>query len=416
MNRMVVVVCTALAVETLLLVEVQAQGPTPIALGVPAEQAQAASQMIVLGVQQGISSLPPTSGQAFNYEYDAELGTFVPSTELGPTVLRSPTVIGSNRLSLRFAASFFQLGETFDPIDYQVNFEGDPENYFTKFGMSASANVTLFNIAATYGLTDRIEITVNVPFSVVQAKGFQTFVTFPPPFPPARDAEVAAVSGSVDNLNAALAAGYVAFRTLSFGALGADFNTGNQVGLGRISVGGKGSLWANDMAEVAFSTEFFVNSPNQAEFAGSDSPSILPRLIGKVSVPTVPRLRMFGDVGYDYDFEVAELRRFVWNIGLSVPFENATVDAGVGGSLFDEGIHWTPVNSTSVDNFGTPVTLRAVYPTATQLGTNFVDFLFGIKVRLFEGAVLGGAVNVPVTSDGFRADAIGTVSLEYYFK
>jgi hypothetical protein len=30
--------------------------------------------------------------------------------------------------------------------------------------------------------------------------------------------------------------------------------------------------------------------------------------------------------------------------------------------------------------------------------------------------VVGGAVNVPITSDGFRADAIGTVSLEYYFR
>ncbi len=412
MRKLACTVLVAVAVVAMLLAAAPPVSAQQNQFGID-QRAQAASQMIVLGVQQGVSSLPPTSGQAFNYQYDTELGTFVPSTELGPTVLRSPTVIGSNRLSLRFAASFFQLGETLDPIDYQVNFEGDPENYFTKFGMKASANVTLFNIAATYGLTDRIEITVNVPFSVVQAKGFQTFVTFPPPFPPARDAEVAAVSGSVDNLNAALAAGDVALRTLSFGALGADFNTGNQVGLGRISLGGKGSLWANDVAEVAFSTEFFINSPSQDEYAGSDSPSILPRLIGKVEA--APRLRFYSDVGYDYDFDLAELRRFVWNIGFSVPLKNATVDAGVGGSLFDEGIRWTPVNARGVDSFGTPVTIKAVDPGATQLGTNFVDLLFGVKVRLFKGAVLGGAVNVPVTSDGFRADAIGTASFEYYF-
>lgn len=377
------------------------------------QRAQAASQMIVLGVQQGISSLPPASGQAFNYAYDSELGAFVASKELGPTVLRSPAVIGSNRLSVRFATSYFQLGETFDPIDYQANFAGDPDNYFTKFGMSASANVTLFNVAATYGITDRIELTLNVPFSVVQAKAFQTFVTFPPPFPPAREAQVAAVSGSVDNLDAALAAGDVALRTLSFGALGSDFNTGNQVGLGRISLGGKGSLWANDLAEVAFATEFFVNSPSQAQYAGSDSPSILPRLIG--TLKPAPWVRLYTDVGYDYDFDVAELRRFVWNLGVSVPITNATFDAGFGGSLFDEGIRWTPVSARGVDAFGAPVTIRALDPSATQLGTNYVAFLFGAKVRLFEGAVLGGAVNVPVTSDTFRADAIGTLSLEYYF-
>src|SRR5690349_16701595 len=75
-------------------------------------RADAASQMIVLGVQQGISSLPPTSGQAFTYDYNAELGTFVASEQLGPTVLRSPQTIGANRFSLRVAASYFDLSKT----------------------------------------------------------------------------------------------------------------------------------------------------------------------------------------------------------------------------------------------------------------------------------------------------------------
>src|SRR5579862_5121466 len=69
-------------------------------------RADAASEMIVLGVQQGISSLPPTSGQAFTYDYNAELGTFVASEQLGPTVLRSPQTIGANRFSVRVAASY----------------------------------------------------------------------------------------------------------------------------------------------------------------------------------------------------------------------------------------------------------------------------------------------------------------------
>lgn len=199
--------------------------------GVSQGQVDAVNQMIVLGVQQGISSLPPTSGQAFTYDFNDELGTFVESEQLGPTVLRSSQTIGANRLSVRFATSYFELGETFDPIVYQAT--GGPippgEKAYTSFGMSADANVVLFNLGATYGITDRIEATLNIPFSVVDARASEIFLTFPPPFPPASDARVAAVPGdSPAIVQQALDAGVVAERELSFNALGFDFNSGKQ--------------------------------------------------------------------------------------------------------------------------------------------------------------------------------------------
>ena len=44
----------------------------------------------------------------------------------------------------------------------------------------------------------------------------------------------------------------------------------------------------------------------------------------------------------------------------------------------------------------------------------YIDFLIGMKVKLWQGLVLSGGVNVPVTDDGFRA-AVDTGALEYYF-
>jgi hypothetical protein len=376
------------------------------------DRADAASQMIVLGVQQGISSLPPTSGQAFTYDYNAELGTFVQSEQLGPTVLRSTQTIGANRLSLRMATSYFELGETFDPIIYQATGGPVPSDVmaFTSFGMSADANVILFNLAATYGFTDRVEATINVPISIVDARASQRFLTFPPPFPPAKDARVVAVPGpGPEIVQQALDAGVVAYRDLSFPALGADFNSGKHAGLGRVSVGVKGLMLANEWGELAASAEFFCNSPSQDEFAGSDSNSILPRLIGQIKA--AKHLNIHIDIGEEHDFQIDELSRFIWNAGISIPLTNATFDFGVGGSYFDQSLVWTPATARGGDG----VTITALQPSETQLGRNYVDFLFGMKMKLFEGAVLGGAVNVPVTDDGFRAEAIGTVSLEYYF-
>ena len=50
---------------------------------------EAARLMIVLGVQQGISSLPPTSGQSFTYEYNPQSDTYERGRQLGPISLRS---------------------------------------------------------------------------------------------------------------------------------------------------------------------------------------------------------------------------------------------------------------------------------------------------------------------------------------
>ena len=81
-------------------------------------RADAAGRMVILGVQQGISSLPPTSGQSIVYEFDPELSTFVPSEQLGPTSFRSTQTIGKGKWSLRGSMTYFRLHQTFGPIKY----------------------------------------------------------------------------------------------------------------------------------------------------------------------------------------------------------------------------------------------------------------------------------------------------------
>ena len=389
---------------------------------VPQGAADAAAKMIVLSVQQGISSLPPTSGQSFTYDYNVELGTFVPSEELGPTVFRSAQGIGANMLSLRVAASYFEVGQTFDPIDYKILPQSDPQfppELFTQFGSEARANVTLLNFAGTYGVTDRIELTVNVPVAVVRAQASSLYTTRPQNLAlPPSDRPIG-VATSEQGLQNALTTGALVAAQSTYTSLGLDFNSGRHAGVGRISVGGKGLLLAADWYELAFSTEFFCNSPSEAEFAGSNSPAILPRLIG--TLKPAKRLRLHADAGYDYDFTDSQLTRFTWNTGISVPVVNATFDVGVGGSKFDSPIRWTPPNTvgtgpaTPTHPNGIPAQFIALDSSQTKLGTNFVDFLFGMKVKVYDGTVLSGSVNVPVTGDGFRPDAVGTVALEYYF-
>jgi hypothetical protein len=163
--------------------------------------------------------------------------------------------------------------------------------------------------------------------------------------------------------------------------------------------------------QLAFAPEFFFPSPNEGDFAGSDSAAILPRLVAGVTIAT--RLKLHVDAGYDFDFDRDELRRVVWNVGASVPGTRVTFDFGLGGSKFNQGIQWTPrvARGARIQMFP-PSTATAL--GNIRLSDNFVDFLSGFKLRLTDRCVLSATVDVPVNGEGFRADAVGTLALELY--
>src|SRR5262249_15695617 len=118
----------------------------------------------------------------------------------------------------------------------------------------------------------------------------------------------------------------------------------------------------------------------------------------------------------DYDFDVAELRRFVWDVGTSVAWNRFSVDVGVGGPKFDEGIQWTPSTARAVSGMSGPLVDETITAQENnRLAPNFLDFLVGVKVRRSNSSVLSGAVNVPVNDEGLRPIAVGTVGFEYYF-
>jgi hypothetical protein len=288
--------------------------------------------------------------------------------------------------------------------------------------LKANAYVGLVNLGGNYGVTDRVEVTLNVPVVTVNASASQTFSTrtnalnLPPSEAPVSAEPVfdGDVAGAVARLNEDLQpGGPLSLRTDSFNSLGFNFNEGTHVGVGRISVGAKGVLYADKVVQIAFAPEFFCPSPNQDQFAGSNSPAILPRFIVAARVKDVDALRLHVDAGYDYDFDNNTLRRFVWNGGLSYAIKGATFDAGVGGSTFNEGIEWTPNSAPFVDQAGNAGTIHAL--GSNRLGRTFVDGLGGVKVRVASKTVLSGSVNVPLNSEGFRAAAVGTLAVEQYF-
>jgi hypothetical protein len=94
------------------------------------------------------------------------------------------------------------------------------------------------------------------------------------------------------------------------------------------------------------------------------------------------------DLGYDYDFDVDELRRFVWDVGVSFPLAFATFDVGMGGSKYDTPIEWTPSFARGSVLPGVPNDISVIAAGDNETGTNYVDFLAGGKVALSDAFFL----------------------------
>lgn len=397
-------------------------------------QSKETQLMILLGVQQGISSLPPATGQSFSYVFDYDAEAFVREAYVGPTILRRPEVIGNRRLNLRMAVSYFELSHDFSPIFYEVQTEkvakgtGQGENEpsargFTAYGLEASAKVAVLNFAAAYGFWDRFEARLTLPVVIVDAHAATEF------FVPTFDAETApseapvAASESREQFFGEVRSeenpnGTIVRRLATFEDTNNTPDEGTDVGLGRIGLGGKASLYKSKRFQVAAATELFFPSPNQDELAGPDSFAVGPRVIGELVA--ADSIRLLLDLGYDYDFEHAELRRFVWNTGASIGYGSFTFDLGFGGSEYAEGVKWTPDAASAIlfDSFGNPDTLVEFIKVPgedNELSTTTVDLLVGIKLEVANNLALTGAVSVPLDDREFRPDAQGTLGVEVQF-
>jgi hypothetical protein len=385
------------------------------------DRADAAAELIVIAVERAIASLPPTSGPSVTYEFDPASDAFRRSTRLGPSVLRSAQTIGPGNFSVQFATSYFEMAQSFHPIDYLFTLdEPRARQAVAQIGLDASAHVTLMNISATYGWGNRVELNASLPITVVDAHASQIFSTRTDYLSlPAAEAPLSGVlvldgdvQEAVEYLSSELQAGRMALRQETFNKLGFDFHEGTNVGVGRISLGGKGIALSTEAFQAAAMADLFLPSPSEGAFAGSASVAVLPRMVG--SLKLTDALKLHSDLGYEYDFETPELRQFTWTVAGSLAFERAAFDVGVGGSEYDTPVEWTP----SVIHGGQTATAPASTGVALEentAGTSVVDVLLGTKLRVTDAIIVAGGVSIPVVTPAFQPDVLGTIAVEWCF-
>jgi len=374
-------------------------------------RADAARRMILLGVSQGIQSLPPTNAQSFAYEFDFDLNSYVATGRLGPVMSRSAYTIGKGKLSTRLAGSYFSLSEDFGTIPYSLRPRRGgtnlPGELFTRLGLDVEARVGVLGFALGYGVLDRLELGLSVPLTIVKAEA-NNIATFL-----ADDPNLFAAARSIEQLDAAIADGRLVLRTDPVGALGAQFNDSTGVGVGQIGLVSKYALLSEEEFAIAAAFDLLFPSPSEDNYAGPDSFSLIPRAI--FSAELFDDVTGHADVGYNYTVNFAELQALIWRGSISWALDAATVDVGAAGSYYNRGLVWTPSAFTQPPGSEVSVPLRLEAQGNNTLGVNYVDFFFGAKLRITDRSVVSGGLTVPVNDEGFRPDVLGTVAFEAYF-
>jgi hypothetical protein len=130
-------------------------------------------RLVNIALTSQLAAVPlPSPASGFTYEFNSETGTFVRSTQsFGPILTERGETIGRGRVAFGFSYQYF----SFDHLDgvplvavpavfTHDNFEaggGRTDVVFTQ--NSIRANVSQFNGALTYGLTDRVDVSLAVP-------------------------------------------------------------------------------------------------------------------------------------------------------------------------------------------------------------------------------------------------------------
>jgi hypothetical protein len=380
--------------------------------------------VIRVRIQQTISSLPPNAPQLVSYSYDPTTDAFVRSVRPPATVVFSPNTTPRGTLTLGFSASYFELRPLEKRNNYDVSFGTFPLGV-AKFGMIAETSATIVTLAASYGLMPRVELDLAIPVAIVTADAALQYSATPE-----GDSLLNAFLGessfsdltlfpSVRNMDNALAPGGRAFlRTRPLSDVGIDDLDGStNVGLSRVSVGTKANIWNEARFRSALALSLYLPSPSEDALAGTATTSIFPKLI--TSVETAVWLRLHADLGYEFDFDRSDLRRFAWNVAASVSRSSWSMDVGAGGSEYQSGIRLFPDHARLEGSAFGPAfeafSVEMVSLDDFEMPTSFVDLLFGIRFYLAPDLSLSGAATVPVVNVDFRPYAIGTISLEARF-
>jgi hypothetical protein len=427
-----------------------------------------------VGIQA--SQLPiasPSSGITF--VYDPSLKTFAPSTDesLGPIVGNRGTTIGKHKLFLGFSYQYFNFGsidgqntsniptvlqhqpfpvpnpQHIPSCDNQTalttanGYGGDP--CFVRDFIQTANNIDLtihqYAIYATYGITNRLELSAAIPILNIQMAVSSHATIVPNSVVPAAVGAPGNVWHSFNPTNPVLAS-QCASQVPCLNATFSD--SSSAAGIGDVVLRGKYTVYNGERSAVAAGVDVRLPTGDELNFLGSGATGVKPFLVYSYKA----RISPHAEVGYEWngDSTLAGTNivpapagttptakgklpdRLVYIVGADVRVvKRLTAAFDIYGQRLFGSPELVSHPYTGLGNCAGPTdptgatcgtyTAGTIHPDIAQKTTNvnITEASLGLKYRLIGRLVVTGNVLLKLDEGGLRSNAVPLVGISYNF-
>jgi hypothetical protein len=352
----------------------------------------------------------PASGLI--YTFNSSAGVYTRSSQtLGPIIAERGETIGRHRLFLGVAYQYFKFTQI-DGIDlknlpivfqheHQTNAEYEQDIIAAR--SSISFNINQYTAVATFGLTDRLDISTAIPIVNAHfgAVSDATLIRIAPPSPQFGEAHFFDDKNPATSTRAIFA------------------NGGTATGLGDITFRLKGTLWKGENGALALAADVRTPTGDEYNFLGTGAWGFKPFLIASYRAG---RVAPHANVGFQWNGNsvlAGDLsaktkgrlpRQMVFAVGADIGVTSRLTFAFdlLGARVFN----------------GPQVTLRSFTDARGRTyedirfdrsSFNLMDFSGGFKVNLTQNLLLTANVITRLNDSGLRAKVIPLVGLSYTF-
>ena len=363
---------------------------------------------------QVLSQIPvavPVSG--FSLTLDRSLGVYVvPNDSLGSVLTERAETVGKHRLFLGFTYQHLKFDEVDGtdlknlPTVYVVNY--DPKNptnsLYGSQHNSLTATIDQYTAIAAFGITDRMDLSLTLPFERVQLGAAATNVVQYPGCTPNPTCNVSP----------------------SFGPVNVGPIKGSASGPGDLLLNGKYLIWKGERSRLAGGLEVRFPTGDEYNLLGSGATGFRPYLVYSRRGRYTPH----ANIGYQWNSQSVlypsasgNLRlpdNVDYSVGIDVGIVKrlTVVSDFIGRYFFDAPrvTRSTPANSQNVTGlpnghplFGTP-TVGVANSSFNQdsLGV-------GIKVNPVGRLLISANVLIKLNDSGLRANYVPLVGISYKF-
>lgn len=316
----------------------------------------------------------------FTFAFSQELGTFVRTTEtLGPLFAERAPTLGRGKLNLNLSFTFFRYdefnGESLDSLDVVARHDPDViglpdvreqfEQDTILIDVDLDIQVWILALAATYGLTDRLDLGILIPLAQVDRDvQSQAQVVKSPEntlFP-----DVHTFAGGPESPN--------------------DSASDRATGLGDIVVRAKYHLLQSQVLDMAGAVLTKLATGDEENFLGTGTTTIRPFLIFSRTFFNLftPHL----NIGYEFNIDRSDQNSLEYVVGFDLGRQRFTLAGELLGSYEPDG---------------------------DGVGDDILNGSFGIKWNPFKQFLFSGNVLFPLNDDGLRSNFILTFGAEYNF-